>query len=907
MFDGSQRIVFTSPESATGSLSSILFEAAEHGFLRILAIDEAHIVSEWGGDFRSSFQELAGLRRALLRAGSSDPFVTLLLTATLSQECVRTLETLFRGPGPFAVSSAVQLRPEPAFWIAKCPDEDTRVAWALEAIHHLPRPLILYTTRRADADAWHQRLLDAGYRRCARVTGDTPTADRQRVVEQWKAGDLNVVVATSAFGLGVDQADVRAVVHACVPESVDRFYQEVGRGGRDGKASISLVLYTQADLDVAQALSGATLIGIEKGLVRWRRMFRNNQRPRNMPGLYRVPVGITPGMTADRIDMRNARNLAWNVNTLTLMCRAGLLQLDAERPPAREAGDTQSLEETAMEHRERLAVYREHRVVRVLNPEHLEKDTWERFVEPVRADAHRSSSKDLALMREVLRATRCVGEILADAYAIHAPGSAPVSVARSCGGCPACRTVQREPFAGPLPEPPPPWEVSREMADPLAQLLRGSDATAIFYDEIEAFVFERFLRWMASMGIRCVVLPPDFPSNLCRVVIDVLGVPADRPVFFTESLHPRRSPRVPTLVLHPVNAVVPERYLPQPSGAGSNQSVSAIPRVLFLPADVGDPKAPHRRLRECSSVAGVSISLSSSFFTAYDMSVLKTAYATPSRVVAVYRFLLSQGRAGASRAVTEAVLSPQTLPSVENEAMVSGTITECVRMGLVLEEEGRLRLHPDLPAAARDRGRGVERLPLTIGDLVFRVNEENDDLGGLIAWYLAQEITTAPGDWDDVSAALGRQVGTEKLELTNDVRFGQFKYWACFLGFAWMHARKKSEWLVPDPTQHVRWRLSELFGADERLPPALAVKRLAEICPVFEGGRRRNEVEALIGKRPDRQLSSTTAHAWLRLEEEGVIVVEKRSANAEVYLMPDGKQKLRCSALLRPPVDRGAR
>jgi hypothetical protein len=281
------------------------------------------------------------------------------------------------------------------------------------------------------------------------------------------------------------------------------------------------------------------------------------------------------------------------------------------------------------------------------------------------------------------------------------------------------------------------------------------------------------------------------------------------------------------------------------------------------------------------------------------MSVLKTAYATPSRVTAVYRFLLAHGRSSVSQETVQAVLSPATLPDVETQDMVTVTVQECIKMGLVQHEDGQLSLHPGLPDAARDRKRGAERLPLTITDLMLRGNYENHDLARLIAWYLAQDVTSAPGDRDTVSSSLGEQVGSDKLELTNDARFGQFKYWICFLGFAWQHARKGSEWMVPDPTQQLRWRLPEIFQSESRLSPAQASQRLAELCPVFEGGWLRREVEEQIGHRADRTLSATTAQAWLRLDEEKVVRVERGSADAEVYLLPDGGQVIRCSALIR--------
>lgn len=221
-------------------------------------------------------------------------------------------------------------------------------------------------------------------------------------------------------------------------------------------------------------------------------------------------------------------------------------------------------------------------------------------------------------------------------------------------------------------------------------------------------------------------------------------------------------------------------------------------------------------------------------------------------------------------------------------------------MGLLVEdEESRVGINPDLPSAARDRRYGMARLPLTITDLVLRGNEENQDLARLLAWYLAQDVGSAPGDWESLSPVLGRQVGSERLDLTNNARFGQFKYWVCFLGFGWCHVREGKEWLVPDPTAHLRRRMAEIFGSDSRLSPAQAMQRLAEVCPVFEGGWARRDVEDQIGQRPERTISSATAHAWFRLQDEGLVEVEARSADADVLLFPEGERTVRCSALIR--------
>src|SRR5687767_15876163 len=98
----------------------------------------------------------------------------------------------------------------------------------------------------------------------------------------------DLIIGTSAYGLGVDQPDVRTIIHACLPETLDRYYQEVGRSGRDGRASIALVCWTGSDRRMARSLANPRLIGEEKGLKRWEAMFRRAESAGD--GRYRVSV-----------------------------------------------------------------------------------------------------------------------------------------------------------------------------------------------------------------------------------------------------------------------------------------------------------------------------------------------------------------------------------------------------------------------------------------------------------------------------------------------------------------------------------------------------------------------------------------------------------------------------------------
>ena len=165
----------------------------------------------------------------------------------------------------------------------------------------------------------------------------------------------------------MDKGDVRAVVHACVPEHIDRFYQEVGRGGRDGAASLSLILHTPDDRDVARTLSKRTIISIRKGFERWKSMFHDENREELPDGRLRVSADVVPSYGLGRFE-NSRRNLAWNVRTLTLLSRAKVIELDAEQlgPPPPEGlvddpEEEQRFRDEVRNHRNRQARSRDRR------------------------------------------------------------------------------------------------------------------------------------------------------------------------------------------------------------------------------------------------------------------------------------------------------------------------------------------------------------------------------------------------------------------------------------------------------------------------------------------------------------------------------------------------------------------
>ena len=434
--DGSQWLVITSPEAACSVLAGPLVRAASEGRLDLIAIDEAHIVSEWGDDFRPAFQMLAGLRNQLLgEAPAGRSPTTVMLTATLDDYAARTLRRLFPGRAETILTTAQATRPEPAWWMRHCDDEETKRKRFLEVCRHLPRPIIVYTTLHsstrsttvADAARW---LEDAGIR-TATVTGSSTPEQRARAADALAMrgrpeDDRDVVIATSAFGLGVDISSVRSVVHLCLPESVDRLYQEVGRAGRDGIASVSVVLWTPADEQVAADMASARLIGPHKTWLRWSQL-----RLGRLEGeLVRVDL------SAAHDDVKHPysdANIYWNTQTLAAMERAGMLELDRSSMPA------VPVDASEAEIEEHFASYRRTATVRLLDGTLADETSFKRRVGESRERSKQARMASFATAAVLLREPgRCLNSVLAQHYGIDLDGDL-LSVQVQCGGCPHCR------------------------------------------------------------------------------------------------------------------------------------------------------------------------------------------------------------------------------------------------------------------------------------------------------------------------------------------------------------------------------------------------------------------------------------------------------------------------------------
>ena len=135
------------------------------------------------------------------------------------------------------------MREEPQYFQYKVENSEKFDVF-IEFFRHLPRPAIIYANTPKEVEKYSLALQENGHKSFRIFTGKTISEDREEILAAWSRDEIQVIVATSAFGVGVDKPNVRAVMHVSIPESFDRFYQEVGRGGRDGLSTTSVILYS---------------------------------------------------------------------------------------------------------------------------------------------------------------------------------------------------------------------------------------------------------------------------------------------------------------------------------------------------------------------------------------------------------------------------------------------------------------------------------------------------------------------------------------------------------------------------------------------------------------------------------------------------------------------------------------
>ena len=214
-------------------------------------VDEAHCVSTWGHDFRPDYVRLGQLLTELGEQGAPQ---LLALTATAAPPVRRDITARLGMRDPEVVVTGFA-RDNISLTVEWCTDEAQQHERVAERVRATEGAGLVYARTRRAAEEY-AALVAAEGKRSAVYHAGRRAAERRDVHRRWLEGDLDVVCATSAFGMGIDKPDVRYVVHAQVPESVDTYYQELGRAGRDGDPADAVLLYRPEDLALGRFFAG---------------------------------------------------------------------------------------------------------------------------------------------------------------------------------------------------------------------------------------------------------------------------------------------------------------------------------------------------------------------------------------------------------------------------------------------------------------------------------------------------------------------------------------------------------------------------------------------------------------------------------------------------------------------------
>lgn len=318
------RLLFISPEALIQSPDFIdaITEANKKRYLKNLIIDEAHIVIEWGSYFRTEYQILEPWRKKLLK--DNPDLKTILLSATVDINTSNLLKKMFSDNDKWLEFRCDELRKEPRYAIIKCKTSVEKKRKIIELVRKLPHPIILYTHTPDQANVIKEWLKMDGIYNVKTYTGETDTVERKNLLEDWKNDAFDIMVATAAFGMGVDKPDVRSVVHTFIPNNPNLFYQELGRGGRDRLPCLSVMCICPNDYDNIQS----TMVLSEKKIIgRWNTMY-HSPKSRHIRDVIYIDTKLKPDYNKNYVyDEASDMDTRWNIYVLLLLRRYDLIEI----------------------------------------------------------------------------------------------------------------------------------------------------------------------------------------------------------------------------------------------------------------------------------------------------------------------------------------------------------------------------------------------------------------------------------------------------------------------------------------------------------------------------------------------------------------------------------------------------
>jgi ATP-dependent DNA helicase RecQ len=244
--EGAAEFLFLAPEQFANEETYARVQASKPS---LFVVDEAHCISEWGHDFRPEYLRLGAIVDAL-----GHPRV-LALTATASPPVRQEIVERLAMREPRIVVRGFD-RPNIRLAVEGFADEEDKREALIARVVDAPKPGIVYAATRKHTEELAVTLVEQGVNAVAYHAG-MAAGERTRIQEAFMSDAADVIVATTAFGMGVDKLDVRFVYHLDVTESVDAYYQEIGRAGRDGDPAEAILFYRPEDLNLRRFLAGS--------------------------------------------------------------------------------------------------------------------------------------------------------------------------------------------------------------------------------------------------------------------------------------------------------------------------------------------------------------------------------------------------------------------------------------------------------------------------------------------------------------------------------------------------------------------------------------------------------------------------------------------------------------------------
>lgn len=420
LIEGKVALLYLSPESIiNGSFNDHILKAAKLGLVNRIIIDEAHIVSDWGEFFRTEFQFLSVFRRRLLEV-TNKGLKTVLLSATITDSTESTLKSLFSEGENFIQIRGDSLRNEITYYKCRCVNENQRKSRVLDILKILPRPIIIYVPVIEKATEYYELLKNEGYDRVKTFTSLTKAEERKSILHNWNEDRIDIIIATSAFGMGVNKKEVRAVIHTFIPENIDRFYQEVGRGGRDGYNSLSFIFTSlKDDEDYIKFFTGSKVLSVERIIGRWKALIETREEQQSGNEIWLSTEAIPENLKEEH--RTGALNVSWNEYVILFFYRIGIIDiLDVKI-------DIKSRYRRIL--------------VRLLKLDLINNiDALKNYLEPLRQSERGLVDKEIHYVKDmIINDKKCWGKYFSSVYEF---------ADAKCNGCPVCRHNKKGKYYG---------------------------------------------------------------------------------------------------------------------------------------------------------------------------------------------------------------------------------------------------------------------------------------------------------------------------------------------------------------------------------------------------------------------------------------------------------------------------